>query len=187
VDALLWAIGEPRRRDFVPGDPEALLAQSGWRIDSLEDGTHEPRHGYGLFLCASMREPLPPVAVTIAFIDCINRGDLEGLVALMTDDHALAVLDEPPLVGRDANREAWIGYFTSFPEYVIYPRHIASSGASVAVLGTTTGSHLGLPDDEEMKLDVIWVGDVVDGRVSVWRIAEDSLEVRAQFGIPPTA
>jgi ketosteroid isomerase-like protein len=133
------------------------------------------------------RRPLPPVAATVGFIDRINRGDLEGLVALMTDDHTLAVLDEPPLVGRDANTDAWSGYFASFPNYVIYPRHVAVAGESVAVLGTTTGSHLGLPDAEELKLDVIWIADVVGGQVSVWRIAEDTLETRGRFGIPPTA
>ena len=131
------------------------------------------------------RQPLPPIAAAIGFIDCINRGDLDGLAELMTDDHRLVVLDEPPLVGRQANREAWNGYFSSFSDYVIYPRHVAGSGASVAVLGTTTGSHLGLPDEEEMKLDVIWQAEVVGGKVSLWRVAEDTPELRAQAGVPP--
>src|SRR5947199_10793669 len=86
------------------------------------------------------RHPAPPVAATISFIDCINRGDLAGLTRLMPDDHALVVLDEPALVGRDPNRDAWRGYFSSFPEYVIYPRHISAGDELVALLGTTTGS-----------------------------------------------
>jgi hypothetical protein len=53
-----------------------------------------------------VRRPSPPIAAAISFIDCINRGDLEGLTELMTDDHALVVLDEPALVGRDSNRDA---------------------------------------------------------------------------------
>jgi ketosteroid isomerase-like protein len=131
------------------------------------------------------RRPLPPIAVAISFIDCINRGDVDGLADLMTDGHTLVVLDEPPLVGRGANRYAWHGYFSSFPHYVIHPRHIAASGASVAVLGTTTGSHLGLSDEEEMKLDVIWIAEAADGRLSLWRIAEDTPQLRAQVGHPP--
>ena len=39
----------------------------------------------------------------------------------MTEDHQLLVLDEPPVVGREANAAAWEGYATSLPEYVIYP------------------------------------------------------------------
>ncbi|WP_158226984.1 nuclear transport factor 2 family protein [Amycolatopsis vastitatis] len=123
----------------------------------------------------------------ISFLDCINRGDLDGLAALMTDDDALIVLEEPPLVGRKANFEAWNGYFTAFPSYVIHPRHIVSSRGTVAVLGTTTGSHLELPDEEEMKLDVIWVAEVVNGRLSRWRVAEDAPELRAEIGIPSNA
>jgi ketosteroid isomerase-like protein len=133
------------------------------------------------------RRPPPPTAVVLSFLDCINRGDLEGLGALMTDDHCLVVLDETPLVGRDANLEAWNGYFTSFPDYVIYPRHVAATGRTVAVLGTTTGSHLGLPDDDEMKLDVIWLAETADAKLSLWRVAEDTPELRARVGIPPTA
>ena len=50
------------------------------------------------------RQPLPPIAAAISFIDCINRGDLTGLAELMTDDHSLVVLDEPPLMGREIGR-----------------------------------------------------------------------------------
>src|ERR1700742_803325 len=96
-----------------------------------------------------MRTPLPAVAVAVSFISCINRTDIDGLGALMTEDHALQVFDEPPLVGRRATIEAWRGYFASFPEYVIYPRRLAERRGRVAILGHTTGSHLGLPDDDE--------------------------------------
>ena len=133
------------------------------------------------------RQPLPAIAAAISFIDCINRGDLDGLTELMTDDHVLVVRDEPPLAGRSNNRQAWRGYFTSSPNYVIYPRHIAGDATSVAVLGTTTGSHLELPDEQEMELQVIWSAEVLDGRLSLWRVAEDTPELRHQMGIPATA
>jgi ketosteroid isomerase-like protein len=118
------------------------------------------------------RTPLPPLAALVSFVDCINRGDVDGLAALMTDDHRLQVLDEDPLVGRAANVEAWRGYCTSFPQYVIYPREMAADGARVTVRGTTTGSHLGLSDEQEMQLDVVWRADVVDGALALWQVAE---------------
>jgi hypothetical protein len=71
-----------------------------------------------------MRVPLPPVATVLAFIDRINHTDLEGLLALMTDDHVLCVLDTPPVSGV-ALRPAWQGYFSAFPAYVAYPERIA--------------------------------------------------------------
>lgn len=55
------------------------------------------------------------------------------------------------------------------------------------MLGTTTGSHLGLSDEEEMKLDVVWLAQVVDGQLPLWRVAEDTPELRDEVGIPATA
>ena len=88
-----------------------------------------------------VKVPLPPVAVAVRFIDCVNRSDLDGLVATMTDDHRLEVFDDEPLIGREANATAWRGYFESFPNYIIYPHRIVEvTETSVAILGhTATG------------------------------------------------
>jgi len=126
---------------------------------------------------------LPPEALVLSFVDCINRGDLDSLVGLMTPDHELRVLDEEPVAGPARNREAWASYFDAFPRYVIYPERIAHDGTSVAILGTTTGSHLGLPDDEERQLHVIWVAETDRGRVASWSIVRDTPEVRARMGL----
>ncbi len=50
--------------------------------------------------------------------------------------------------------EAWRGGATAFPRYVISPHHVVEHDGEVAVLGHTTGSHLGLPDGEEGQLSV---------------------------------
>jgi len=127
--------------------------------------------------------PLPPVAAVVSFIDCINRGDVDGLGRLMTEDHALRVFDEAPLVGRAANIEAWRGYTTSFPRYVIYPHRIAERNGRVAVLGHTTGSHLALPDEAEQRMTLIWLADVVDGQLRAWTLVEDDAPNRQQYGV----
>jgi ketosteroid isomerase-like protein len=130
-----------------------------------------------------MRTPLPPVAAVIGFIDAINRGDVGRLTALMSPDHRLQVLQEPPVTGRDANRAAWHGYVTAFPDYVIYPDRLVQRGDDVAVLGSTTGSHLGLPDPEERQLTVIWRATVRDGLLTLWQIIEDTPAQRALLGL----
>ena len=133
-----------------------------------------------------MRSPLPPVAAVIGFIDAINRGDVGRLAALMSPDHRLQVLQEPPVTGRDANRDAWQGYVTAFPDYVIYPDRLVRRGNDVAVLGSTTGSHLGLPDEEEVQLTVIWRATVEDGLLTLWQIMDDTPAQRARLGLVPT-
>jgi len=130
-----------------------------------------------------MRTPLPPVAAVIGFIDAINRGDVGRLAALMSPDHRLQVLQEPPVTGRDANRDAWHGYVTAFRDYVIYPDRLVHRGDDVLVLGSTTGSHLGLPDHEERQLMVIWRAAVRDGLLTLWQIIEDTPAQRALLGL----
>jgi hypothetical protein len=53
----------------------------------------------------------------------------------------------------------------------------------VAVLGHTTGSHLGLSDEEEQELTLIWIAEIRHGRVRVWRLREDSPENRRATGL----
>jgi ketosteroid isomerase-like protein len=128
-------------------------------------------------------EPLPPVAAVVSFIDAINRGDVERLGDLMTEDHHLDVFDEPSLQGRDANGEAWRGYASAFPRYVIYVERIAEHDGVVAVLGHTTGSHLGLRDDEEVRLTLIWKARVESGKLTCWQLVEDNVENRRRCGL----
>jgi SnoaL-like domain len=130
-----------------------------------------------------MSKRLPPVALAVSFIDCINRCDLTGLSELLSTDHRLEVFDEEPLIGKQANTVAWSGYLEKFPSYVIYPREIAQRGGSVAIRGHTTGSHLGLRDEEERKLTLIWLLDIRDGYVTRWKLIEDNAENRGAWGL----
>jgi hypothetical protein len=102
----------------------------------------------------------------------------------MTDDHRLEIFDEEPLIGKDTNAAAWRGYFESFPDYVIYPRIIVEvTDTLVAILGHTTGSHLGLPDDEEAQETLIWLAETSTGQVRVWTLMEDSPETRRRLSL----
>jgi ketosteroid isomerase-like protein len=124
-----------------------------------------------------------PIGVARRFVDCINERDLDGLAALMSRDHTLAVFDEEPLAGKDANVDAWRGYFESFPRYVISPHRIAERNGAVAILGHTTGSHLGLADDEERELTLIWIASVDRGTVTRWQLMEDDAANRRAWAL----
>jgi hypothetical protein len=103
---------------------------------------------------------------------------------LMTPDHRLQIFDESPVVGRDANERAWRGYLESFPNYLIYPHQITDVGrGAVAVLGHTTGSHLGLSDAEESKETLIWLAETAGGAVAVWSLVDDSSVNRSRYGL----
>ncbi|HET6952888.1 MAG TPA: hotdog fold thioesterase [Acidimicrobiales bacterium] len=124
------------------------------------------------------------IGVVSAFVDAVNRGDVDGLAALMSDEHELRVFDEPPLVGRGPNVEGWRDYIEAFPAYRIVPHAMAERDGTVAVVGHTTGSHLRLPDEEERRLSLIWLADVVDGAVCCWHLVPDDDENRRAHGLP---
>ena len=130
-----------------------------------------------------MTKPLPPVALAVSFVDCINRSDLPALSDLLSTDHRLEVFDEEPLIGKQANAAAWNGYFEKFPSYVIHPRRIAEHADRVAILGHTTGSHLGLRDEDESKLTLIWLVDTSGGYVTRWKLIEDTRANRGAWGL----
>ncbi len=130
-----------------------------------------------------MTKPLPPVALAISFIDCINRRDLAALRDLLSPDHRLEVFDEQPLIGKRANAIAWRGYLDKFPDYVIYPRQMNERGGTVAILGHTTGSHLGQRDQDERIRTLIWLADIRHGRVTRWKLIEDNAESRDAWGL----
>jgi hypothetical protein len=122
-------------------------------------------------------------AVVLGFIAAVNEGDVGRLGDLMSEDHTLQVFDEPALVGRAANVDAWRGYCARFPNYVIGVHATAERAGAVAVLGHTTGSHLGLPDADEARLTLIWLAEVADDRVRTWQLLEDTVGNRERVGL----
>jgi hypothetical protein len=126
---------------------------------------------------------MPPVAAVVSFIDAINRGDIVHLASLMSDDHRLQVFDESPLDGKEANIVGWRGYTSLFPNYVIYPHQLVARNAEVIVLGHTTGSHLGLPDEQESRLTLLWRATMRDGRLELWQLIADTPDRRIEFDV----
>ncbi len=64
---------------------------------------------------------------------------------------------------------------------VIHPRHLAVAGDRVAIVGATTGSHLDLPDEEELQISVLWIVEVSDGLVVRWAVRDDTPATRAML------
>jgi hypothetical protein len=126
------------------------------------------------------RSPAPAVAAALSFVDAVNRGDVDALAAAMADEHRMIIFDEDPVFGRTANMDGWRAYLSSYPDYVIYPHRITEDDGVVAILGHTTGSHLGLPDAEESAEVLIWVATVVEGRVAEWRLVPDDPVARSR-------
>ena len=165
------AANDPSIKALPPDDAAAMKQYAGQLMTTGAQAETYANH----FIAVHLKE--------IGGGKTYSQLSVDRLVALMSSDHRLQVLDEPALAGREANRAAWHGYVTAFPDYVIYPDRFVHRGDEVLVLGSTAGSHPGLPDQDERKLTVIWRARVRDGLLVLWQVMEDSPGERAFLGL----
>jgi ketosteroid isomerase-like protein len=113
----------------------------------------------------------------LQFNDCINARDIDGLAGLMSEDHSFIDSENSAIHGKTASLDAWRGFFAQFPDYGNHFERFISSTEQVTVVGRSTCS--------EPLLDgpALWTAKVKDGKVTEWRVYEDTPENRQQLGI----
>lgn len=118
-----------------------------------------------------------PKLVALRFNEAINRRDLTGLCALMTEDHALVDSAPSRTDGRDAVRHAWQGFFTAFPDYQNEVSTVHQRGHRVFLLGRSVCAHPALCGA------AIWVAVVRGGLLAEWIIYEDTPDSRRALAL----
>jgi ketosteroid isomerase-like protein len=114
----------------------------------------------------------------LQFNDCINARDIDGLAGLMSEDHSFIDSENNAIRGKAASLDAWRGFFAQFPDYRNHFERFISSTEQVTVVGHSTCS---LP---MLAGPALWTAKVKDGKVTEWRVYEDTVENRATLGIP---
>ncbi len=80
------------------------------------------------------------VALTRAHLAAVNARDLDGLVAFYADDAVLEFPASPRVEGKPLIRRAFQAFFEQWNELSTY-RAVVATGNTVAIEGTTTGTH----------------------------------------------
>jgi ketosteroid isomerase-like protein len=118
-----------------------------------------------------------PRALTITFNDHINSRDLDGLAALMTDDHTFIDTTGHAIRGKSKCLDAWRGFFASFPDYRNIFDRVEADGDRVTVVGRSSCS------DARLDGPALWAATVRDGRLAEWRVYEDTAPNRHMLGL----
>ena len=101
-----------------------------------------------------------------AFNDHINARDLDGLAALMTDDHTFVDAVGDTVEGKPACVEAWRGFFAAFPDYRNVFASVVADGDTVTALGHSECSVPALDGPAR------WTATVRGTLVSRWHVED---------------
>jgi 8-oxo-dGTP diphosphatase len=118
-----------------------------------------------------------PVEVARGFNDRIGAHDLDGLAALMTDDHAFVDTEGATIEGRSACVEAWRGFFDAFPDYRNVFVRVSRHGAEVVAAGHS------LCAEPALAGQALWQARIRAGRVARWQVYDDTVHNRRALGL----
>jgi len=118
-----------------------------------------------------------PKLTALLFNERINNRDIDGLVALMTDDHTFIDREDSVYRGKERMTRGWIEFFRNFPQYRNTFSRVDSRDDLVILIGYATWSTGAQPDH------AIWTATIRDDKVAEWRIYEDTDDHRAMLGI----
>jgi len=109
----------------------------------------------------------------LAFIDRINAHDVEGLGALMSDDHTFVDAHGNQVTGKKQMMAGWQGYFAWFPDYRIEVTDVFEDGHKLALVGFAGGTFMN-KEGESWRLPAALKAIVKDGRVALWQVFADT-------------
>ncbi len=105
-----------------------------------------------------------PILIALQFDDRINRRDLQGLVALMTDDHTFIDNDGNLMKGREALTQGWTTFFEAYPDYRTVITSVTVQNDCTVMIGISICS------DKKLEGPNVWTAKTRDSQISEWRV-----------------
>jgi len=124
---------------------------------------------------------MTPTETALAFIACINAHDVDGLVALMSEDHEFVDSLGNSFQGREGMRPAWQGYFAWFPDYQITIVDLLEQDHLVLITGQASGTFAEngkLLPENFWEVPAAWKAIVENGQLTHWQVYADNHPVR---------
>lgn len=120
-----------------------------------------------------------PATVVADFIAAIESKDIDGAVAMLTDDVSYENMPVDPIVGRDAVQATLEGFLAAASD-VDWPVHRELVDGNVVMNERLDRFKIG---DGWLELPVVGVFELTDdGRISLWRDYFDMNSYMSQLG-----
>jgi len=117
-----------------------------------------------------------PKLVALLYNENINSRNLEGVIALMAENHKF-IDTKNRIENKEQMKTSWDEFFTEYPDYKnVF--HTAISRDNFVIL-------LGHSECSEPVLDgpAIWTAKIENDQIAEWRIYDDTEENRKILGI----
>ena len=114
------------------------------------------------------------------FVDAINCANVDKIYDLLTIDHLFIDSQDNKTLGRDVMRQAWLGYFSLFPDYKIEIIEILEKDSLVCILGYASGTYKNLTNENNSnhwRIPAAWSAIVEDNHIKKWQVYADNLIV----------
>ncbi|MHA1942701.1 MAG: nuclear transport factor 2 family protein [Candidatus Hodarchaeales archaeon] len=113
-----------------------------------------------------------PKIIALLYNECINNRDLEGIIALMAENHKF-IDSKNRVENKEQMKKSWKEFFAEYPDYRNIFHTVISRENLVILLGHSVCS--------EPVLDgpAIWTATIENDLIAEWRIYLDSEENRA--------
>jgi ketosteroid isomerase-like protein len=118
--------------------------------------------------------------VILDFVDAINCTEVDRISDLMTIDHLFIDSQDNRTVGKDTMIQAWIGYFSWFPDYKIEINEIFEKDSLFCILGYASGTYRNLTNENNSnhwRIPAAWTAIVEDNHIKKWQVFADNIIV----------
>ena len=126
------------------------------------------------------------IEIVLDFIAAINKGDIDGITELMSEDCIFVDAGGDQYNGKETMREGWIAYFKMFPDYTIEVTDITENDSVIGVFGYASGTYKGLRNDMNSnyyRIPSSWKAIVKEGKIGYWQVYCESKMVEHIVGI----
>lgn len=113
----------------------------------------------------------------LAFIDRINDHDVEGIVAMLSDDYHFVNSAGDKFAGHEFMRETWQSQFALHPDFRIRVDRVIANGEGVAVFGWSEGTYAPdgvMRDENRWEVPAAFLGIAHNGRMTHWEVYSDA-------------
>lgn len=122
-----------------------------------------------------------PKTIVSAFVEKINEKDIDGLAALMNENHQFIDDEDEVMEGKTKCLASWTVFFQLFPDFRNEVEYFKVKGELVVMAGNSVCS------EPSLSGPAIWTARVDGDKVSEWRVHTDSKTNRRKLGIPGSA